>query len=318
MQLSSLLQKGFHSANHLLRRADSIFERRSEFNTPPLFIIGPPRSGTTLTYQIVTRYFQVGYMTAPLAYSHGLSSMVTRLLRPWIGRPTATFESGYGNIPGLLVPSEHVYYWSKWFPEDENLGHYVPPETVSDKEYADLRRSLHSLASILCRPWVFKCPYISISAGALARMIPEARFLVMRRDLLLVCQSAMQGRERFADARNWWSVKPPHYREWLELPVWQQVARQTFYADAIPRRDLQQYAPDRFVEIDYSELCRQPHACMKELGTWLQPSGYETYPDSSIPETFTASDRVSIEPEQADLIRHEFETLRQQFNAESA
>lgn len=314
MSLDNPFHKGIMGINRLLRPVDTLFEPREPFQSfPPLFILGAPRSGSTLTYQVITQYFRVGYMTVPLAYVHGLANLVCRLLRPWFGRPAAVFESSYGHVPGLLAPSEHAHFWYQWFPEDKELGHYHDPEMLNLDAYTELQRSLDSLAAILGRPWVFKNLYLSMSAGALSRVLPQARFLLVKRDPLMVYQSVLRGRECRAGA-GWWSVKPPHYREWLPLPLWQQVVRQVFYADAIPRRDLQRYAPGRFLEIEYSELCRDPYGCMQQLQNWLAPIGYEPYSDSAIPREFTVSDKLYIDHAQLQMVSDEFRLLRQQFD----
>lgn len=301
--------------NRLLHPIDNLFAAAgSGALPPPLFIVGPPRSGSTLTYQLVTQNFQVGYMTAPLAYAHGMINVLARLLRPSLGRPLPVFESHYGKIPGILSPSEHALYWYRWFPRDGDLGHYLPPETIAPHAYADLKYSLDSLASILNRPWVFKNLYLSISSGALARILPEARFLVVRREPLLACQSILGMREQLS-AGEWWSVKPPHYREWREFPLWQQVARQVFYAEAIPRRDLKKYAVGRFLEIDYPTLCRHPREILQKLHAWLGPLGYQTYPDAEIPESFQASEKIRLDALLSSRILNEFRLLRSDFDA---
>lgn len=311
------LQQGALAFNRLLRPIDNLFAASaSGALPPPLFIVGPPRSGSTLTYQLVTQHFRVGYMTAPLAYAHGLINLLTRLLRPWLGRPPAVFESHYGKIPGALSPSEHALYWFRWFPQDGELGHYLPPETIDPHAYADMKQSLDSLASILNRSWVFKSLYLSISSGALARILPEARFLVVRREPLLVCQSILRMRKH-RSVEEWWSVKPPHYREWRELPLWQQVARQVFYADAIPRRDLKKYAAGRFLEIDYPTLCRRPRESLQKLHAWLSPFGYQTYPDAEIPESFQASEKIYLDDGLSSRILDELRLLQYEFDATS-
>jgi hypothetical protein len=290
-----LLKRGLSSVNRVLRPIDAWFAANPAALPPTLFILGAPRSGTTLTYQIVTQHFQVGYMTAPLGYAHGLANALTRVLRPWLDRPEPGFRSHYGHIPGLLAPSEHASYWFRWFPVDGDLGHYLPPEAIDPADYGNLRSSLDSLAAILARPWVFKNLYLTMTAGALARILPEARFMVVRRNPLLVCQSILHRRERQSDPRQWWSTKPPHYRAWFDLPLCQQVARQAFLADAIPRRDLQRYAPERTMEVDYADLCRRPKAWLARLTAWLQPLGYRSYGNSRIPAQFPASEELTLD-----------------------
>ena len=171
------------------------------------------------------------------------------------------------------------------------------------------------MAEILGRPMVFKNLYLTMAAGALARILPDARFILVHRDPVMVCQSVMRGRNQQTNPQNWWSIKPPHYREWLTLPVWQQVVRQVYYSDALPRQDLQRYAPDRTLELEYIELCQQPLACLHRLEEWLEPTGYQIYRDCRVPPGFPVSAQLSLDPACVDRIRSELIQLEEQFAA---
>lgn len=313
MQPETVLRQCVRAVNNALRPLDAALAPSPAADAPPpLFILGAPRSGSTLTYQLVTQHFQVSYMTAPLGYAYGMIHTLSRLMRPWLGRPRAVYESHYGRTPGLFAPSEHANYWFQWFTEDAQLGHYCDPQSVDPAACADLRRSLATLATITGRPWVFKNLYLGMCAGALARLLPEARFILVQRDPLLICQSVLCGREQQGGG-EWWSVKPPYYRQWLELPPWQQVARQVFYAMEIPRRDLKRHAPGRWQEVDYAELCRDPQATLRQLQEWLAPLGYRSYADSRVPQSFEASGTLRLEPALAEQIRAEFDRLHREF-----
>lgn len=314
MPINPFLFRGLQSVNKLFRPVDALFAPQDSFTPlPPLFIVGPPRSGTTLIYQLITQYFQVGYMTAPLAYAYGLSNLFCHLSRPLTGRPPAAFESHYGHIPGIFSPSEHANYWFQWFPENGELGHYLDPSELDSNTLTDIQKCLDTLSSLKKKPWVFKNLYLSMSVGALAMALPKARFILVRRDPLLVYQSVLRVREQ-KSRNDWWSIKPPHYRGWIKLPVWQQVARQVFYAEAIPRRDLLRYAPNRFMEIEYSDICRDPVSNLQCLENWLEPLGYNTYPSKRVLPNFEISNNLHLEPEIVQLVRNEFDMLRNNFN----
>ncbi|MFO7603913.1 MAG: sulfotransferase [Gammaproteobacteria bacterium] len=309
-----MIRNALLGLNRGIHPIDKYFAKTAVPGIPqPLFIVGPPRSGTTLLYQLVAQHFNVAYMTAPLAYAHGASNLITRLLKPILGRPKPIFTSNYGSVKGLFSPSEHAHFWYQWFPENATMGHYHSPYQLDTDSYTDLRNCLDSLAAITNRPWVFKNLYIGISAGVIARILPEARFLFVRRDPMMVFQSLLRGRMQH-DGQQWWSVKPPHYREWLNLPLWQQVTRQVFYSEAIPLRDLEHFAQNRVLEINYTDLCEDPHSSLHRIQTWLKPLGYTAYPrNSKIPQAFHASSELRIDQPQLRLVREEFMALNEKF-----
>jgi hypothetical protein len=109
---------------------------------------------------------------------------------------------------------------------------------------------------------LFKSLYLSISAGAISRVLPEARFLILHRDLVYFIQSTIRGRVKNS-GQDWWSVKPPNYMEGANQLIWQQVTRQIFYADKTPHLSKIFYSPERTMEIDYYELCQDPRETLE-------------------------------------------------------
>lgn len=309
----SLLDAVLRSSNDLVRPIDQIFRGRSAASQPaPLFIVGVPRSGTTLTYQLVTRHFRVAFLTDFHGYFYGLANLQTRLLRPFLDRPKARFESSLGKIAGLLSPSENARFWLRCFPVDDRLGHYVDPSSIDPERYSPLVRDLSSLSAIMRRPYVFKCLYLSLAVGALAQILPAARFLVVGRDPMLVVQSMLLARQRRRQPQQWWSVKPPGFSEWLALPLWQQVTRQVYYTRRAMDRDLLAYASGRRREVSYEALCRDPRRVMDDLAAWLAPLGYEVYQDSSLPRAFPVSRSIKLPQDTLAAIQAEYASLAQQ------
>jgi hypothetical protein len=297
--------------HHLLARLDRVFlARHPTPPPPPLFIVGVPRSGTTLAYQIITQQIQVGYLIDTHNLFFGCPNLLTRLVAPFVGRPYPVFESTYGKTDYRFAPAESGVFWLRWFPADNVLGHYVPPATVNSEDYVTLRSNLESLAHILHKPMIFKSVYLSLAIGALAQLLPDALFIFVERDLLLNCQSMLIARQKQGD--SWWSVRPPYYQQWLDYPLWQQVTRQVFVTHQVLRRDLQQYAPSRYYHVSYRALCQQPHQFVRELTAWLAPYGYQSYADWQIPAKFTISTQWKLGEDIRQLIQTELNKLERE------
>jgi hypothetical protein len=269
----------------------------------PLFIIGAPRSGTTLAYQVIAQQLRVGYFTSGANYLYRAPSLLTRILKPLLGRPAPVFESDLGSAPGLLAPAENGNFWFRWFPRDGDAGHYLDPGKVRRDDYEDMRFAVGSLERILARPLVFKSVYLSMTAGALARIFEHARFLFVRRDRFFTCQSLLLARQSRRCPAEWWSVRIPGYRELLHRPVWEQVVEQVCRTEAIVHADLSRFAPDRHRVVQYEELCLRPAAVVSGLARWLVSAGYQEYADVRIPPAFEYSNRTRLADDQARLIR---------------
>ncbi len=291
-----ILKQGLATVNHGFAWVDNWFTQSQHKDIPPpLFIVGVPRSGTTLTYQIITQQFQVGYFTTMMGYCYGMPNIIHYLTRPWIAKQRLLgFNSSYGKIRGLLSPSENANYWLQWFPADGKLGHYLQPNTIDISNYQSLQTSVASITQIMQMPMVFKCLYLDMTVGTLAQIFPESKFLVLHRQPIMVCQSLFIGRMKQARPENWWSVKIPYYQQLLSQPIWQQIVEQVFHTERLILNDLNQYANGRYLILDYEDICQQPYAMLEKISQWLKPLGYQTYTNNCIPEKFSISNQITL------------------------
>lgn len=293
--LIPIMKRLSYFLNNRLVYLDRLFLVKQSAPLPqPLFILGVPRSGTTLTYQIFTQQFQVGYFIELLNLFHGCPNLLLRLTSPFMQRPKPVFTSKYGKTNYPFAPAETGTFWFRWFPQESQLGHYTIPEQIQLHKYQTLIENIQSFSQILKRPMAFKSVYLCMNVGILAQIFPQSRFILVKRNLIHNCQSLLLAREQQPDPRQWWSVKPPHYHQWLSLPIWQQVTNQVFYTQLIVKHDLKKYAPDRFKEVTYESLCQQPQQFVEELTDWLKPVGFQPYSDMQIPKSFRASIQIKL------------------------
>ena len=298
--LKNIARGALHRINKLLSPIDSHLLMNGAPVAPPLFIVGAPRSGTTLTYQVITQQMRVSYFTAVMNYLYGAPNLITRVLKPFYHRPTPIFESTYGKIPSALSPAENANFWFQWFPEDGEQGHYVEPADLRLDFYSGLKDTVDSLSRITGRPMVFKNLYLSMVVGTLAQIFKDARFIFVSRDRFYTCQSLYQARFERSKSQHWWSVKIPQYRELQSMPLWYQVVDQVVCTESIVQEGLDKFAHDRYMKIRYEDLCARPHQIVKHFQDWLSPLGYEIYADIRVPQRFDVSMDKSLP---ADLIR---------------
>lgn len=296
--------------NRCLATVDPVLSSRSRDPViPPVFVIGAPRSGTTLAYALITQEFRTGYFTTAASYLYGVSNILSRVQKPFLHRPAPVFQSRYGKAPGLLAPRENSNYWFRWLPRDGKAGHFVRTNDLSDTQYRDMRRSVDSMSRILERPMVFKNVNLSLAIGPIAHAFPEARFVHVCRDDFLTCQSLLLARREKSGENRWWSVKIPGYRELVTRPLAEQVVEQVVQTRRIIRRDLRQFAANRFIEISYKEICNNPAHAIDRLAEWLKPLCYERYPETRIPDHFPASEKLLLNAELAARLKYHLEML---------
>lgn len=263
----------------------------------PVFIIGPPRSGTTLAYQLVTSCFDVGYITnleARRPYIPAMAALMAGLLVK-AREGVAQYSSEYGRTSGRFGPHEAGQFWYRWFPAGKEV--YVREGELHTRFIKEMRQFLLFLESVKRKTLVFKNVYHCARIGALKEAFPEAVFIVVRRDPLEVAQSILRAREKVGNGREqWWSLPLP-YGTPDHLPWAEQIVQQVedVYREVDERS--RNMGKDCFFDIDYASMCQDPRAVLCNLEIFLErrgvhlewlkipPSSFEPGPSRSVPDT---------------------------------
>ncbi|HSS65598.1 MAG TPA: sulfotransferase [Gammaproteobacteria bacterium] len=289
------------TANSLLAPVDALFAPRADGVDEGgrcVFVLGAPRSGTTLVYQIITQQFDVAYLTGVMNYLYGMPNLWARVSKHRVGRPPPIFESRYGKTPGVFAPAEPANFWFRWFPRDGIDGNYLAAEALSGDKLIQLRNALNCMIRIHQKPMAFKNVYLDMVIPILAKALPRACFVFLRRDMLWNCHSLVLARRRQGLENRWWSVRPPGYRKLLAEPLWKQAAQQVLRTREIIERDLRDSAEGRFLEVEYEALCDDPRSVLARLKDWLEPRGFVAFPDIRLPRRFPRRSEWTLEQDQ--------------------
>lgn len=275
--LINRLAHSVHSVNSWVRPFDyCAFGSRSHCLNGPIFMVGPPRSGSTLTYQVFVQSLGVAFMPRLLDYSYGLSHFFAHSLVNTIRNPKPVFESDHGKTPGILSPSEAFGFWRDWFAFGTKDPH-VLRESLSPEQSCALRDHVSALQARLDLPFLFKCLYLSLSVDVLAKIFPNSRFLMIRRNPIANCASIIRARMRNQDLR-WWSIRPPGFEGHLNEPLADQVVWQLSEIIRISIDSLGELSSNRWRYIDFEDLCNDPTQTVNELIEWLEPVGVMARP----------------------------------------
>ena len=97
--------------NYLLNPLENLFLNVNDLDylksEPPVFIIGPPRSGTTVLYQLLCKHFNFGYTNNFVADWYNIPITATRLYNIFSSQ-TSSIEltSNFGKSSNLYGPNE--------------------------------------------------------------------------------------------------------------------------------------------------------------------------------------------------------------------
>lgn len=235
---------------------------------PIVFLLGSPRTGSTLVYQLIVNsfgfYYFSNFVADYFAETPVVGAALERTLNP---RNPVSYKSAYGKTDGLWEPSEASAIFTHWF----GGGH--PSQTVSavvrpEKEL-HLIQTMKSIYNLTGRPILVKNAWNCFRIADLVRIFPNAHFVWIRRDIARSAISDLAARYKRGGAEIWNSATPANYLEIQKLPYWAQVVEQQYEYNKAMQKDLSAYAKGRFYEIWYEDICADLELQLRSLGTFL-------------------------------------------------
>jgi hypothetical protein len=298
--------------NKLLHCLECFFSKKhnTKLKYPPIFIIGAPRSGSTLLYQVLASYFDLGYLSNAHAYFWGAPSWFERIFKFGKKRYISDYKSSHGRTKGLLAPSECGEFWYRFF---RRKPAYVTIHDADPKRMQCLRRAVISLTNAFNKPVLFKNMHCALRLEALGENIPEALYIVIYRDITRNAYGLLETRKKvYGDYRSWWSMEPKDIDKLKLLPVYQQVVEQIkhiYYDIAEFEKNIMQNK--RIMWIKYEDFCDHPQQILNNLDAFFKKYGLELMRfDFNIPNQFLYSDHINIDVELYKKMKSYIETNR--------
>ena len=237
-------------------------EELSDAVFPLIYIVGLPRSGTTLLSQLISRYLPVGYINNLIARFWRNPVMGIRLSQVVFEsdiRRKIELASTHGVTAEPWGPHEFGYFWRHWLRLDEASTHKLSRTHLDSLDHAGLAMTLNRMAAAFQSPVVFKNIICGFQAEFLTKIRPNSLFVLIERDPKAVAESLLRSRQqRYDDVSVWWSLKPSTFDEIRRLPTAQaQIERQI--TDGRSDFDSELSKSDvNFIRISYEDLCRDP------------------------------------------------------------
>ncbi|MEE8170118.1 MAG: hypothetical protein V3T70_06180 [Phycisphaerae bacterium] len=254
---------------------------------PLIAVCGPPRSGTTLSFQILTQAFDclsitnlhyLFYRTPLIGYY--VSKFLTR-------RYISDYRSHFGFISGLNGPAQAYLFWNYWC--DLDLCERDPrPDPRRVSRFQKLMNAIHRRdRRPLLAGWLAHGFYME----SMIELYKQCVFVRVKRDMLSDAYSLLRFL-RGQDGAIGPALLSSRSREVLQEPgesAHVQVARQIYFINR--RFDAQRLQhEDVIIEADYRDTCANPHGFVTRVEEFVRSRGITILrrPDAEIPESFPA------------------------------
>ena len=295
--LYGIARRFYTFANHYILSTFEIFLRKKSHESieyPPIFIIGAPRSGSTLLIQAIVSAFDIGYISNCHCKLYGAPALAEKLFCSTQNRKKSTFESLHGTTKSSEDPSECGKFWYRFFRKNPI---YVQASDISPQDLNRFSLSVKSLMSTIGKPFVFKNMYASLRIQPILNAFPNACFIITERDEVDNAHSLLVTRNNvYGNYDQWWSMEPPNIDELINLPATVQVLQQIRSIHKTIMSDLAvMNVPDKqVIRMSYEELCEHPNLCMSKLSEFFAVNNIQVHHVSQLPDYFTRDQSVNV------------------------
>jgi hypothetical protein len=270
-----------------LKPLEKYFLKRSVEKLPPICIIGPARSGTTLVHQCLVARFQLGYVPKFVSFFPE-NCLLAASLWEFINKEkhkTNSFESQYGKGKGLAGIHQGHTIWKRWFKWDR------PNAPLSDTEREIFKGTVFGLGERLGTPFSFKWPGLCAHFSELSQCLSNAFFIVIDRDTLSMAKSIYKGRVDLKGSPNFSISRSPDGRHLR--PVEDGISDIFSYIYAVRKEiasTIKNMNSNRYLVITYENLCTSPTKIIDRIGNQYKAwAGIPLKINTDLPHTFKIS-----------------------------
>lgn len=280
-----------------------LIRRNKGVRWPPIFVIGPPRAGTTLFYQLMVQGLRLSYLCNLAAGFPKSPGVLTYLLGAFRAiRPPYLFDSDYGETKGWNAPNQGRQMWARWF---GSCQAYFGAGCLSHRELRELQGTIRLLECSRMAPFVNKSQGHSVRLLPLHEAFPQAVFVRLHRDPLFIARSILRGREKYSGNREkWFSAMPSNWQGIQQKQPLRQICEQIYSLEADMSRDCMVSGEDRVFHVHYEELCNAPAKVLDDfVSFYLDCSGIKLAYNGPVPPRFQKSCGAPVGEEDLYFLR---------------
>jgi hypothetical protein len=262
-------------------------------DAPAIFIVAPPRSGSTLTYQLLIHSFENIHLTNIWNLLYSMPALGARISERFCKNKKIEFSSKNGFVPGLCGEAEGMKFWEYWIGQ----GLVQHTSSLKNNRASKLSVLLNKLYTLYGRPFISGYLAHAFSIGFLRKHFPASVFIHVTRDFLENACSIYK-----VSPTKWFSLKPDMMPE-DGNERHRNIVRQIL---SIHAAIFEQYDEDIF-SVRYEDICNNPAEITDQIKRHAHVRGIDLTTKAVPPASFTLSRSKENMDEHIEKFQHYFE-----------
>ena len=272
--------------NNYLEDADLLKKKLTEKKNI-CFVVGLPRSGSTLLQQILISRYKIGYVSN-IVGKFWKSPVVGAILHESLDNCDffSNFYSEFGNTKGPFEPCEFGWFWRHIL--DINKENDLIGEKINWNRLNDI---LQGMAHVFDQPIILDSPFVCGNLSKITKKIDRVKIIYLRRDPVCVCNSIFAARiKRFHNINKYYGAKPKSWSEIKNIndPI-KQVVQQVYDLRKDIESDLKLLREEDIFNVEIDLLRKKPAEVADQISTFLNVQGL---PRNTMYPNFLNRDKV--------------------------
>ncbi|MHA1342226.1 MAG: sulfotransferase [Promethearchaeota archaeon] len=289
---------------------------------PVVFVVGSPRSGTTLLTQYLAGTGDFGYP----------SNLIARFyLAPYWGikiqdllfnqkynfnnelfdfNKITSFESMLGKTRGLLEPNEFWYFWRRFF-KPSKINNKISSKSLKFVNKSMLCKELAAMEYAFGKPLLFKGMMMNWNLDYLYEILKnKVIFIFIKRELSFNVQSLLKARMLFwGNINKWYSFKPPEYKILRKYEPIKQIVGQIYYTNKFIISQLKKMPKRNYIELKYEFFCKDSDYVLKRLNECFKAHNINFLIKSKNKKKFNVTNKILVSEKEWKRIEEAIEFI---------
>lgn len=254
--------------NNALQEIETSLEENVTEEFPSIFILGLPRSGTTLLTQLIYSSLDVActdHIVARFWKTPLVGAKLSKIL--FRGEKSSSFSSEYGRTHQLNEPHEFSWFWHKALNFRGDFSRYDPSAASKDIDWELVRAQLVGLTNVFQSGVVHKpLELLAFQLERFRNVLTKSLFIYIERDPIDTATSIYRAREANG-VENWFSSYPPvkSYEMIKNGTPEAQVAGQVLALRKFYETQIQLIDDSALVRTTYEEVCCNPNLVLDKV-----------------------------------------------------